>query len=52
MPVYLSLYDSTALMDIGHFFSFLIHTKSVELLGRGSARRKTTTYTENNTNRE
>jgi hypothetical protein len=32
---YLSIYGSTALMDFGRFFSFLIHTLSVGLLGRG-----------------
>jgi hypothetical protein len=31
----LSLCGSTALMDLGHFFSFLIYTQSVGLLGRG-----------------
>jgi hypothetical protein len=31
----LSLYASTVLVDLGHFFSFLIYTQSVGLLGRG-----------------
>jgi hypothetical protein len=39
------IYGSTALVDLGRFYSFLIYTQSVGLLGRGSARRK------NNTNR-
>jgi hypothetical protein len=29
------IYDSTAFLDLGPFFSFLIHTQSVGLLGRG-----------------
>jgi hypothetical protein len=32
---YLSIYGSTALMDLGRFFSFLILSQSVGLLGRG-----------------
>jgi hypothetical protein len=32
---YLSLYGSTALVDLGRFFSFLIYTQFVGLLGRG-----------------
>jgi hypothetical protein len=32
---HLSIYGSTALVDLGRFFSFLIHTQSVGLLGRG-----------------
>jgi hypothetical protein len=31
----LSLYDSTVLVYLGSFFSFLNYTQSVELLGRG-----------------
>jgi hypothetical protein len=30
-----SIYGSTALMGLGTFFSFLIYTQSVALLGRG-----------------
>jgi hypothetical protein len=45
----LSIYDSTALVDIGYFFTILICTQSVGLLGRGSASRKTATDTQNNT---
>jgi hypothetical protein len=33
--VYLSIYCSTVLEDIGRVFRFLIYTRSVELLGRG-----------------
>jgi hypothetical protein len=33
--MYLSIYGSTALVDLGRFFSFLIYTQSVGLLGRG-----------------
>jgi hypothetical protein len=29
------IYGSTALVDLGHFFSFLIYTQSVGHLGRG-----------------
>jgi hypothetical protein len=36
--VYLSLYGSTALVDLGRFFSFLIYIQSVGLLGRGISR--------------
>jgi hypothetical protein len=46
------LYGSKPLLDLDRFFSFLICTQSVELLGRGSARRKAATYTQNNTNIE
>jgi hypothetical protein len=35
ISIYLSIYGSTALVDLGRFFSFLIYTKSVRLLGRG-----------------
>jgi hypothetical protein len=31
----LSIYGSTALMELDSFFSFLIYTQSVGLLGRG-----------------
>jgi hypothetical protein len=34
---YLSLYGSAALVDLGRFFSFLIYTQSVGLLGRGNS---------------
>jgi hypothetical protein len=34
-------------VDLGRFFSFLIYTQSVGLLGRGSALRKAATYTQN-----
>jgi hypothetical protein len=33
MYLYLSIYGSTAILDLGHFFSFV--KQSVELLGRG-----------------
>jgi hypothetical protein len=33
--VILSIYGCTALVDLGRFFSFLIYTQSVWLLGRG-----------------
>jgi hypothetical protein len=36
-------YGSTALVDLGRFFSFLIYTQSVGILGR----RKAATYTQN-----
>jgi hypothetical protein len=35
---YLPAYGCTALVDIGRFFSFLIYTQSVGLLGRGISR--------------
>jgi hypothetical protein len=35
LKTYLSLYDSTALVDLGRFFSFLIYAQSAGLLGRG-----------------
>jgi hypothetical protein len=38
--------------DLGRFFSFLIYTQSVRLLGRGISRRKAATYTQNNINTE
>jgi hypothetical protein len=34
LSIYLSIYGSTALVDLGRFFSFVIHTQSVGLLGR------------------
>jgi hypothetical protein len=53
LPIfYLSLYGSTALVNLGRYFSFLIYTQTIGLLGRGSARCKAATYTQNNTNRE
>jgi hypothetical protein len=57
LSVYLSIYLSIYLtmyspfFGLGRFFSFLIYTQSAGLLGRGSARRKAATYTQNNTNR-
>jgi hypothetical protein len=33
--MFVSIYGSSALVDLGRYFSFLIHTKSVGLLGRG-----------------
>jgi hypothetical protein len=50
--IYLSIYGSTALVDLGRFFSFLIYTQSTGLLGRGISRRKAATYIQNNTNIE
>jgi hypothetical protein len=35
LSIYLSIYDCTALADFGRFFSFLMYTQSVGLLGRG-----------------
>jgi hypothetical protein len=46
-----SIYGSTALVGLGRFFSFLIYTQSVGLLGRGPVRRKAAIYTQNNTNK-
>jgi hypothetical protein len=34
VTTYLSIYGSTALVDLDHFFISLIHTQSVGLLGR------------------
>jgi hypothetical protein len=48
----LPVYGSAALVDLGRFLSFLIYTQSAGLLGRGSARRKAATYTQNNTNKK
>jgi hypothetical protein len=39
LSVCLPIYGSTALVDLGRFFSFLLSTQSVGLLGRGSAPR-------------
>jgi hypothetical protein len=52
MEMHINLYGycSTALVDLGRYFSFLIRTQSVGLLRRGSVRRKAATYTQNNTN--
>jgi hypothetical protein len=33
------------LLGLGRFLNFLIYTQSIDLLGRGSARRKEATYT-------
>jgi hypothetical protein len=59
LPIYLSVCVSVCLsialqpfVDLGCFFSFLICTQSVGLLGRGTSRRKDATYTQNNTNTE
>jgi hypothetical protein len=49
LPIYVS---TVFLLDLGGFFSFVIYIQSVGLLGRGSARRKATTCTQNNTNME
>jgi hypothetical protein len=38
VSLFISIYGSTALVDLGRFFSFLIRTQSVD---RGSERRKT-----------
>jgi hypothetical protein len=35
MANHISIYGSTALVDLGRFFSFLIHTQSVGLFGGG-----------------
>jgi hypothetical protein len=37
-------------LDLRRFFSFLIRNTVVQLRGRGSARRKVATYTQDNTN--
>jgi hypothetical protein len=34
-PIYPYTYGSIALVDLGRFFSFLIHTQSVGLIGLG-----------------
>jgi hypothetical protein len=45
--VHPSNYGSAALLDLSRFFSFLIYTHSVGLLGRGSASRMAATCTQN-----
>jgi hypothetical protein len=35
IPIYVSINGSTALVDLGRFFSLLIYTQSIGLLGRG-----------------
>jgi hypothetical protein len=35
LPIYLSIYGSTTLVNLGRFFSFLIYKQSVGFLGRG-----------------
>jgi hypothetical protein len=50
LVICIPIYGSTAL--VGRFFSFLLYTRSVGLLGWGSARRKAATYTQKNTNTE
>jgi hypothetical protein len=45
--MFLSIYGSAALVDLGRSFSFLIYTQSVGLLGRGSSHRKAAIYTQN-----
>jgi hypothetical protein len=50
--IYLSIYGSTAVVDLGRFFSFLIHIQFVGHLGRRICRRKDAVYTEHNTNTE
>jgi hypothetical protein len=47
--IYLWLYRP--LLDLDSFFSFLVSTQSARLLGRGSARRKAATCTQDNKNR-
>jgi hypothetical protein len=37
LSISLSVYGSTAVMDLGRFFSFLIYTQSVGLRGRGTS---------------
>jgi hypothetical protein len=48
----ISIYGSTALVDLGSFFSFLISTQSIGHLGRGIIPSQAVTYTQNNTNLE
>jgi hypothetical protein len=45
----LSLSGSIALVDIDRFFSFLMYTQSVGVLGRGISHRKVATYTHRTT---
>jgi hypothetical protein len=52
LSIYLFIYDSTTLVNLVRFFSFLIYTQFLGLLGRGSARHKAATYTPNNRNTE
>jgi hypothetical protein len=52
LSIYLSIYGSTALVDLGRFFSFLIYIQSIGLLGRGSAHHKAAIYTQDNTDTE
>jgi hypothetical protein len=42
-----SIYGSTALVDLLRFFSFLVYTQSVGLLGRGISTTHRTTQTQN-----
>jgi hypothetical protein len=44
---YISIYGSTALVDVGRSFSLLIYTQSVELLGRGIGTSQDRYYTQN-----
>jgi hypothetical protein len=46
----LSIYSSTVLVDLDRFFSFLIYTQSVGLLGRGISPSHRTTQTQNDSN--
>jgi hypothetical protein len=41
--LYLSIYDSAAIVNLGRFFIFLIYTQPTGLYGRGSACRKAAT---------
>jgi hypothetical protein len=56
LSIYLSIYLSMALQSfcwtLSDFSASSSFTQSVELLGRGSARRKAATYTQDNTNTE
>jgi hypothetical protein len=45
--VFLSLYGSIDLVDLGRFFSFLIYTLSVGLLGWGNSPSQGRYYTQN-----
>jgi hypothetical protein len=38
MSIYISIYGSIAVVDLGHLFNFLIYTQLVGLLGRGISR--------------
>jgi hypothetical protein len=46
-----SIYCSLDLVDLGRFFSFLIHIQSVRPLGWGSGRCRAATYTEQHQHR-